>query len=310
VFKSPSDEMIVEAGCVIDGSVNGGGGTLVLATGTGTLTGLLSGGGGVKVSGSMARTTFVAFATVEIGAAARFATSGAVTLAAGQSVINSGSLTLGAKAASVVNGGFIETEGAGSLTINGAVTNNGTLAIDGGTLVVTTAVTGSGTATVAFGTLDFMSSFDEKVVFTGGVLGLAQSQGYTASITGFSTTEQTTLDLGDIGFVRSSEATFSGTSFGGVLTVTDGTHTAHIDLTGFYLGTIFLAASDGHGGTTVVDNRKPGAAPDVAPGPAPAHLFIAAAAGLGSAPAAESARINHGWGERQPMLIGHRTHLA
>jgi hypothetical protein len=102
-----------------------------------------------------------------------------------------------------------------------------------------------------------MSSFNQNVLFTGGVLALAQSKAYTASSTGFSTTEETSLDFEDIGFIQANEATYSGTSFGGALTVTDGSHTAFMSLTGDYLETIFVAASDGHGGTTVVDSRKP-----------------------------------------------------
>jgi hypothetical protein len=37
------------------------------------------------------------------------------------------------------------------------------------------------------------------------------------------------------------------------LTVTDGTHAAHLKLAGDYAGASFTTASDGHGGTTVVD---------------------------------------------------------
>ena len=71
--------LIVEAGCAFEGAVNGGGGTLNLASGTGTLTGLLSPGGNVTVSGSMATTTFQNFDTVEIGAGATFTDTGAAT---------------------------------------------------------------------------------------------------------------------------------------------------------------------------------------------------------------------------------------
>jgi hypothetical protein len=87
------------------------------------------------------------------------------------------------------------------------------------------------------------------------------------------------LDLGDIGFVNAEEATFSGSSNGGVLTVTDGAHTANIVLKGDYLGDTFIASSDGHGGTNVVA-QSPGNAR------APVDSFIAAMAGLGS-PAGE-----------------------
>jgi hypothetical protein len=47
--------------------------------------------------------------------------------------------------------------------------------------------------------------------------------------------------------------TFSGTSTGGTLTVTDGTHTAEIALSGNYLASSFVASADGSGGVDVVD---------------------------------------------------------
>ena len=72
-------------------------------------------------------------------------------------------------------------------------------------------------------------------------------------ISGFSHGGTTSLDLRDIGFVSASEAIFSGNVSGGVLTVSDGTHTARIKLLGDYTKATFTASSDGHGGTVVVD---------------------------------------------------------
>ena len=117
------------------------------------------------------------------------------------------------------------------------------------------------------------------MAFTGttGVLELAQSKTYTATITGFSASGGTSLDLGDIGFVGSTEATFSGTRNSGVLTVTDGTNTAHIRLKGDYTHSTFVASGDGHGGTVVVDST----ARDGAVAPSSAR-FIEAMAGLGA----------------------------
>ncbi len=76
---------------------------------------------------------------------------------------------------------------------------------------------------------------------------------YTAGITGFSHTGGAQLDLRDIGFVSAGEATYSGNTTTGVLTVTDGTHTAHITLRGNYTTSSFIAASDGHGGVLIHD---------------------------------------------------------
>ena len=86
-MAATSEVLVVEAGSAFIGAVLGGGAILDLASGTGTLTGLLA-GGDVTVSGSMPATTFSDFETVEIGAAATFTANGASTLAAGQTVID------------------------------------------------------------------------------------------------------------------------------------------------------------------------------------------------------------------------------
>jgi len=91
---------------------------------------------------------------------------------------------------------------------------------------------------------------------TTGELQLDHSQTYTGTITGFSTSTGTELDLRDIGFNASNtHATYvdNGAHTGGVLTVTDGTNTAHIKLTGNYTSSTFEVADDGHGGTIVTD---------------------------------------------------------
>ncbi len=307
-FVSAGDTLVVEAGCVFTGAVLGGGGTLDLATGVGTLTGLLV-GGNVTVSGSMAATTFSNFGTVEIGAAASFASSGPVTIAAGQSVIDAGSLTLGGSKTTVVSAGLIEAT-SGLLTIKGAIDNTGTLAAAHGNLTVMGAVTGAGTATVSGATLDFASAFTEKVTFTGktGILELGRSRGYTGTISGFSESGGTSLDLVDIGFVSSTEATFSGTTKSGTLTVTDGVHTAKIKLKGDYMGSTFVATSDGHGGTIVVDPKTATAtAPPITQ--APAHQFIAAMAGLGRL-GGGAIHASAAWSERAPMLVKPHAMIA
>jgi hypothetical protein len=66
-------------------------------------------------------------------------------------------------------------------------------------------------------------------------------------------TGQDTLDLRDINFATIQTPRFTDTSSGGTLTVTDGTHTANIALLGNYMASTFIASSDGHGGTSVID---------------------------------------------------------
>jgi hypothetical protein len=168
-------------------------------------------------------------------------------------IINLGTNTLS-------NAGLIENISTGGLTITGAVANSGALTVTKGTLSVGGAVSGAGTVSISGGgTADFASSFTENVAFasTGGVLELAQSQAYGGQITGFAKTNVTKLDLLDIAFASgTTTASFSGTTASGTLTVTDGTHTAHINLNGDYIGSVFTAATDGHGGTLVTDPPK------------------------------------------------------
>ncbi|MEP6967504.1 MAG: hypothetical protein ABI906_05445, partial [Pseudomonadota bacterium] len=189
--------------------------------------------------------------------------SGAGQLGAGQmTLVNQAGAVINANAAlaltidtgtnAVINAGTIEASGVGDGRVVSAVDNTGTLMVAGGRLAFEGAVIGSGSAVINDGTLEFDSSFTEDVAFTGaaGVLMLGQSQGYAGKISGFS--EGMSLDLRDIGFTDAGEATFSGDATSGVLTVTDGTHSTHITLTGDYTGVTFVASSDGHGGVSIV----------------------------------------------------------
>jgi hypothetical protein len=184
----------------------------------------------------------------------------------------------------------------GEIIANGAFTNGGVIQVDAGLADVTGAVSGAGGAVIAGGTLEFDSTFTQNVAFGGskGVLQLANSQSYTGSISGFSLAGANSLDLRDIGFTSgTTKATYvdNGSHTGGVLTVTDGTHTAKIKLVGNFSGSTFTTSSDSHGGTTVVD---PQAGPAVLP-------LIAAMASFGAdaghfTPTADSGRSS------QPLL--------
>jgi len=201
----------------------------------------------------------------------------------------------------IINDGLIETTpydfraAGGSLVIRSAIANNGVLAANDTNLVVDGAVTGSGEVTIGSGVLTFQSSFDQNVTFTGeGILVLAQSQAYGADITGFAA-----VDLRDVGFVSPGEASFSGTTSSGVLTVTDGTHTAHINLIGDYVGSHFVASSDGYGGVTVVDAQS-----DANP-----HRFAAAMASLGASGGATVQTVD-GWLVRPTLLASPHVMVA
>jgi fibronectin-binding autotransporter adhesin len=192
--------------------------------------------------------------------------------------LGSAGLTLFTGAHTVVNAGLIEADG-DVLTIRSGLDNGGRVCALKGTLVLEGAVSGTGLAIINGGTLEALSTFNERAEFIGGtgLLELAQSRTYGGSVFGFSKTGGTTLDLRDIGFVSANEATFSGTTSGGLLTVSDGAHTARIRLVGDFLGASFTAASDGHGGVLIVDPATVG--------PPSTHAFAAAAAGMAPASA-------------------------
>jgi hypothetical protein len=102
-------------------------------------------------------------------------------------------------------------------------------------------------------TVEIKSAYTGNVTFASstGTLQLDRSRSFSGTVAGMS--GQDTLDLRDVSFATVQTPTFSGTSSGGTLTVTDGTHTANIALLGNYLASTFVASSDGHGGTDIVD---------------------------------------------------------
>jgi hypothetical protein len=190
-------------------------------------------------------------------------------------------LTVDVGGHTIVNAGTLESTIGGGLTTKSAVANTGLILVHGGTLTLDKAVTGAGTVRIDSGRLDALGAFTENVTFTGatGVLELAKSQAYAGAVTGLSLTGKSSLDLLDIKFISAAKttATFvdNGSKTGGVLTVTDGTHTAHITLVGDYAGRTFTAGSDGSGGTKVID-------PSPAAG---AAAMVAAIAGFSTGPA-------------------------
>ena len=204
-----------------------------------------------------------------------------------------GKLTLAVWKLTISNAGLVEATGDGVCEIKSAVDNTGTLEAAGGTLKLVATVTGSGAVAVAAGSVVITNTrAKEAISFTGqsGTLELDQSQTYSGDVEGFSLTGQTTLDLRDIGFVSPNEATFSGTANSGVLTVTDGTHTAQITLLGDYTGSTFVASSDGKGGVDIVDAS--------AQAPSVTHFAIAMAT-LGDTwrPRRIGGRVDRCWGD-------------
>ncbi|HEY2179137.1 MAG TPA: hypothetical protein VGH15_11185 [Caulobacteraceae bacterium] len=245
------------------GLAHKGGGVTELVVGTGGLT--LSGGGKVVLTGSGVARIDTGTTGDLINVDNRIVGGGTIG-SAGLTLVNEtgGFITSGASGPLVINtganvldnAGYIEGRQGGTM-ITGAVNNTGSLIAIGGSLTIEGAVTGSGQAAIYGGTLTFGSTFNENVRFnesskdgrTGGELVLADSVAYSGTISGFSKTNSTKLDLRDIAFSAKTSATFSN----GVLTVTDGTHIAHIKLAGDFTGSKWTVSGDGTGGTIVVD---------------------------------------------------------
>jgi hypothetical protein len=244
----------------------------------------LTGGGTLKLSNHARNEIVGAAATSLLDNAAKITGSGQIGAgslrftneAAGIIDANtSAGMTIDTGAATIINRGLIEAAGAGSLVIKSVVNNTGTLGAIRGNLTVDGAVSGAGVVKIIAATASFAGPFSEAVTFgSSGELVLAQSSAYAGTISHFSTTGTTSLDLEDIAFGGTTMATYSGTAASGVLTVSDGTHTAHIKLAGNFTASTWSLSSDGHGGTTVVDPTTPSAAPltsaiaAFAPGPA------------------------------------------
>ena len=166
-------------------------------------------------------------------------------------------LTLDTGTRTIVNTGTIENTGAGETLVKSPVNNSGTLEATRGTLAVTGVVSGAGSVRISGALVDFASTFTENVTFTSassGELAMARSRNFTGQISGFSRIGGSTLDLQDVNFATAT-LSYSGTTASGTLTVTDGTHTARIRLTGNYIaaGNVFTLAKDAGTGCLVTD---------------------------------------------------------
>jgi autotransporter passenger strand-loop-strand repeat protein len=112
--------------------------------------------------------------------------------------------------------------------------------------------------TIGAGAVEFVyaGGTANGVTFAGpyGYLGLEQSSAFTGTISGWQ--DNDFIDLGDILFSGSGTAlaySDNADHAGGVLTISDGTHLATLNLLGQYMAADFALSSDGHGGTLVTN---------------------------------------------------------
>ena len=174
----------------------------------------------------------------------------------GNLIVNAGTISetgagTGAIEVAITNSGVVDVTG-GTLHLDGGVNNTGMLNADGGNLIVSGAV--AGTATIAEDLVLELTgaSCSVNVAFAAGSVGtfrIDQSRTFSGAVSGLGATS--TLDLADISFATSSSPSDSGDGTGGTLTVSDGTNTAAIALSGNYLNALWRLSDDGHGGTFV-----------------------------------------------------------
>ncbi|UWU23931.1 VCBS domain-containing protein (plasmid) [Rhizobium sp. CB3060] len=148
----------------------------------------------------------------------------------------------------VSNTGTLEATGTGGLDIHSSVINDGVLWANGGNINLESNVSGSGTALLSgHAGLEIGGSFSQAITLSTdaqATITIDHAAAFTGTIAGLDGND--TLRFGDI---SAATASFSyaenAAKTGGVLTVTDGTHTASIGLTGDYSAGDFSLGHDG-----------------------------------------------------------------
>jgi VCBS repeat-containing protein len=147
----------------------------------------------------------------------------------------------------VLNSGVLEASGSGGMTVASAVANSGILWANGATLTLQGAVSGNGTATIdGTGTLDFEASSTANVAFGSGAAGtlkLGDSFNFNGTISGFEGSDM--IDLANLGSANASisyHENAAGT--GGTLAISDGAQTVELSLLGKYSADNFSFVPD------------------------------------------------------------------
>ena len=192
---------------------------------------------------------------IELDNANIYGSGGSVTTTSGGIIESTGAGAVNTiSGVTVSNAGTIEAIDGSTLIIEVGVSNSGVLIANAADLIIEGAVTGKGTATITDGgLLEFGAASATGVTFSGasaGTLVLEAPSSFTGAVSGFAANDF--IDLTDVNYSKAS-LTYKANSAdtGGTLTVTDGTHTAHITLVGIYTAASFTHGNDGGGGTLI-----------------------------------------------------------
>ena len=154
----------------------------------------------------------------------------------------------------VTNSGVLEASGSGGMMVASGIVNSGVLWANGATLTVQGAVSGNGTATIdGIGTLDFEAPTTANVVFgsgTGGTLKLGNSFHFNGTISGFG--EADVIDLANVAAANASISYHENPAgTGGTLAISDGAQTLELSLLGHYSADNFNIVPDQLHGTSI-----------------------------------------------------------
>ncbi|TWB11628.1 T1SS-143 domain-containing protein [Rhizobium sp. ERR 1071] len=216
----------------------------------------LTGGGKVTLSDSASNVIFgsddhVTLTNVDntISGAGQIG-DGHLTLVNEGTIIADGShaLVIDTGVNAVSNTGTLEATGAGGLHIHSDVVNNGLLWANGGDVNLDGNVSGTGTVLVSgHAGLEIGGSFNEAITLgkdAQATITIDHAAAFTGTIAGLDGNDA--LRFGDISAATASFSyTENAAKTGGVLTVTDGTHTASVGLTGEYSASDFSLGHDG-----------------------------------------------------------------
>ena len=210
-----------------------------------------------------------------------------------------GGIAINLGGVTAINAGILEATGS-ALSVTGSVYNTGSIVANGGNVTIGGNVGGAGTETLSgSSSLEIGSSVGptaaQTVTFSAGATGvfkIDQAQNFTGTVAGLSTGK--TIDLGNL-VIGAATLTYAGSVTNGVLTVTDGTITSTIKLTGNYNQATFHLANDGGGHTNVTYTSM--AAPSPAASSAVNQMVSAMASlGAGSSAASMSSSAAHSAG--------------
>jgi hypothetical protein len=215
----------------------------------------ISGGGYLAYNASTGSTNLT---LVNDAAGIIDATTGYLYVATGSNIITNaglmeatagGTLQIGS---TLNNTGFIEATAGSSVYLYAGVNNGGSVEANGGNVTIS-GIDSGGNAIIAGATFEFGAASYANVVFasSSGTLKLDTSSSFHGSISGLGA--QNAIDLRDINVSNITTKLYTPNfdNTGGVLTVSDGTRTATLDLAGPFTQGSFGYATDTAGGTLI-----------------------------------------------------------